>query len=120
MNLAPGLREQPLGKVRVASEVVSTIAAMAALETPGVAAMCDPAGMSVPRLLRRQHGHRGVRLEMVGSAAIRVELCIAITPEASLPKLSEQLQRRVGDDIHKMLGLEVIEVNLQVAEMDAG
>lgn len=120
MNLAQGLREQPLGKVRVASEVVATIAAMAALETSGVAAMCEPGGVPVPRLLRRQHGHRGVRLEMVGSAAIRVELCIAITPEASLPKLAEELQKRVGEDINKMLGLEVIEVNLQVAEMEAG
>ncbi len=118
MNLAQVRREQPLGKVRVASEVVATIAAMAALETPGVAAMCESGGVPVPRLLRRQHGHRGVRLEMVGAAAIKVELCIAITPEASLPKLAEELQSRVAGDIHKMLGLEVIEINLQVAEME--
>lgn len=112
------VREKPLGKVRVASEVVATIAAMGALATPGVAAMCEPSGMPVPRLLRGQHGHRGVRLEMIGSSAIKVELFIAITPQASLTELAGELQQRVARDLHKMLGLEVVEINLHVIEME--
>jgi len=114
------VRERPLGKVRVASEVVSSIAAMGALGTPGVAAMCEPSGVPVPRLLRGQHGHRGVRLEMIGSSAIKVELFIAITPSASLPELAGELQKRVARDLHKMLGLEVVEINLHVLEMAGG
>ena len=113
------VRGQPLGKVRVASEVVASIAALATLEVSGVAAMCEPGGVPVPRLLRRQHGHRGVRMEMVGTAAIKIELFIAINAEAELPKLTDELQRRVGQDIHKMLGLEVIEINIHVSELDS-
>ncbi len=108
---------RPPGRVRVASEVVSAIAAMAALETSGVASMCEPGGVPVPRPLRGQHGHKGVRLEMIGTAAIKVELFIAITAEASLPELADELQRRVEQDLHRMLGLEVVEINLHVVEI---
>jgi uncharacterized alkaline shock family protein YloU len=113
------VRERPLGKVRVASEVVASIAALAALEVSGIAAMCEPGGVQVPRLLRRQNGHRGVRMEMVGTAAIKIELFVAITAEAELPRLADELQKRVGQDIHKMLGLEVVEINIHVAELDS-
>ncbi len=120
MTGAPPVREQPPGRVRVASEVVGAIASLAALETPGVAYMCELQGVPVPRPLRRQHGHRGVRLEMIGSAAIRIELGIAIDPGATLPELVEELQRRVARDIQKMLGLEVVEVNVRVRELASG
>lgn len=110
-------RRRPPGRVRVASEVVSAIAAVAAQETVGVASMCEPGGVPVPHLLRGQHGHKGVRLEMIGTAAIKVELFLAITAEASLPELADELQRRVEQDIHRMLGLEVVEINLHVVEI---
>jgi uncharacterized alkaline shock family protein YloU len=117
---AATLREQPPGRVRVASEVVGAIASLAALDTPGVAHMCELQGVPVPRPLRRQHGHRGVRLEMVGSAAIRLELGIAIEAGATVPELVEELQRRVARDIERMLGLEVVEVNVLVRELAGG
>ncbi|MHB1574982.1 MAG: Asp23/Gls24 family envelope stress response protein [Candidatus Dormibacteria bacterium] len=111
-------RARPPGRVRVASEVVASIAAMAALGTPGVAAMCQPMGVAVPRPLRGQHGHKGVRLEMVGTSAIKVELFVAITAQAAVPVLAEQLQGRVEQDLKQMLGLEVVEINVHVLEME--
>jgi uncharacterized alkaline shock family protein YloU len=118
MTVARVTRARPAGRVRVASEVVASIAAMAALETPGVAAMCQPMGVAVPRPLRGQHGHKGVRLEMVGAAAIKVELFVAITAQATVPELADQLQRRVEQDLRQMLGLEVVEINVHVLEIE--
>lgn len=114
--LAP---EYPQGRVRVASEVVGAIASVAALETPGVAAMCELQGVPVPRL-RGSQGHRGVRLEMIGSSAIRIELGIAITPSSTLPTVAAALQQRVAHDIQRMLGLEVVEVNVRVRQLAEG
>jgi len=39
---------------------------------------------------------------------------------ASLPALTEEVQRRVSDAIAKMLGLEVAEVNLHVVDVEPG
>lgn len=120
MTVPAALREQPEGRVRVASEVVGAIASLAALDTPGVAHMCELQAVPVPRPLRRQNAHKGVRLEMIGSAAIRIELGIAIAAAATLPELVDELQRRVAHDIQRMLGLEVVEVNVRVRELASG
>lgn len=103
----------------MASEVVASIAAVAALATPGVAAMCEPAGVPVPRPLRGQHGHKGVRLEMIGASAIKVELFVAITAQAAVPELADALQDRVARDLRRMLGLEVVEINVHVVDVGA-
>lgn len=120
MDEVARLSERPQGRVRVASEVVGAIASVAALETPGVAAMCELQGVPVPRPLRGPQGHRGVRLEMIGSSAIRVELGIAISPTSTLPSLAADLQKRVAHDIQRMLGLEVVEVNIRVRQLAEG
>jgi uncharacterized alkaline shock family protein YloU len=115
--LSPG-GNQPAGRVRVASEVVASIAALAALEVQGIAAMCDPAGRGVSLPLHRQHGHRGVRLQMVGDTGIKLELFVAITPEASIAQLADELQGKVAYAVHSMLGLDAVEINLHIAEIE--
>ncbi len=109
---------RPAGRVRVASEVVASIAAMAALQTHGVAAICQNLGVGGTRPLRAEQSHKGVRLEMVGSSAIKVEVYVCITGDASVPELAEQLQGRVEKDLQQMLGLEVVEVNVHVVEIE--
>ncbi|MHB1501346.1 MAG: Asp23/Gls24 family envelope stress response protein [Candidatus Dormibacteria bacterium] len=117
--MSPASAPRPPGRVRVASEVVASIAAVAALGTPGVAAMCEPLGVQVPRPLRGPHGHKGVRLEMIGTSAIKVELFVAITAQAAVPELAGELQGRVAQDLRTMLGLEVVEVNVHVVDVGA-
>lgn len=109
--------DRPLGRVRVATEVVGSIAAFAALEVEGVAGFCEPAGIpSLPLLL--QHSHRGVRLQMVGDTGIKLELYLQVTPEASVASMAEELQERVGGALHDMLGLDALEINLHIAEIE--
>ncbi|HVB13794.1 MAG TPA: Asp23/Gls24 family envelope stress response protein [Candidatus Dormibacteraeota bacterium] len=110
--------EQPPGRVRVASEVVASIAALAAQEVVGIAAMCEPTGVNVSLPLHRQHGHRGVNLQMVGDTGIKLELYVAITPQASISQMAEELQRKVAHAIHSMLGLDAVEINLHIAEIE--
>ncbi len=107
----------PPGRVRVATEVVGSIVAYAALAVEGVAGLCEPVGMpSLPPHL--QHSHRGVRLQMVGDTGIRLDLHLAVRPDARLQSLAEELQERVGRDLHSMLGLDAVEINLHIAELE--
>ncbi|HEY6539092.1 MAG TPA: Asp23/Gls24 family envelope stress response protein [Candidatus Dormibacteraeota bacterium] len=110
--------EQPPGRVRVASEVVASIAALAAQDVVGIAAMREPTSLNVSLPLHRQHGHRGVQLQMVGDTGIRLDLYVAITPQASVAQVAEELQRKVAHAIHSMLGLDAVEINLHIAEIE--
>jgi uncharacterized alkaline shock family protein YloU len=110
--------EQPPGRVRVASEVVASIAALAALDVEGIAAMREPTGVNVSLPLHRQHGHRGVQLQMVGDTGIRLDLYVAITPQASVAQAAEEVQHKVAHAVHSMLGLDAVEINLHIAEIE--
>jgi len=109
---------QPPGRVRVAAEVVAWIAVLAATQVKGVAGMCEPGGRGVSLPLHRQNGHRGVRLQMVGDTGIKMDLFLAITPEASIGQLAEELQDKVAHAVHSMLGLDAVEINLHIAEIE--
>ncbi|HUY56476.1 MAG TPA: Asp23/Gls24 family envelope stress response protein [Candidatus Micrarchaeaceae archaeon] len=110
--------ELPPGRVRVASEVVASIAALAAQEVAGIAAMCEPAGVNVSLPLHRQHGHRGVKLQMVGETGLKLDLYVTITPQAAIGQVAEELQHKVALAIHSMLGLDAVEINLHIAEIE--
>ncbi|MGH7667745.1 MAG: Asp23/Gls24 family envelope stress response protein [Candidatus Dormibacteria bacterium] len=110
--------ELPSGRVRVASEVVASIAALAAQEVPGIAAMCEPTGVNVTLPLHRQHGHRGVKFQMVGETGIKLDLYLAITAQAAIAEVAEALQLKVAEAIHAMLGLDAVEINLHIAEIE--
>ncbi len=105
------------GSVRVASEVVGSIAALAALDVEGVAAMCAPQGPRVGRLLRRQHGHLGVRVTTLDHSSLRLDLHLAIVPTVRLPELVERVQAAVADSVNRMLGLRVAAVDVHVADV---
>jgi len=106
-----------LGTTRVANEVVARIAALAALEVPGVAGMYQPAGQQIERMLRRHVAHRGVRVELLADERLRLDLYVVMATGTELPPMGAEVQRRVADAIDKMLGLEIAEVNVFVSEV---
>lgn len=105
------------GTTRVANEVVARIAALAALEVPGVRALYNSAGQSIDRILRRGVAHRGVRVEMQPDATLKLDLFVVMEAGTELPRMGADVQRRVADAIDRMLGLELAEVNVLVSEV---
>ena len=117
LQLAGAEGRERLGTTRVANEVVARIAALSALEVAGVAAMYSPGGQSIDRLLRRPAAHRGVKVELQPDDTLKLDLHVAMVAGTELPKMGQEVQRRVADAIGKMLGLELAEVNVFVSEV---
>jgi uncharacterized alkaline shock family protein YloU len=109
-----------LGTTRVANEVVARIAALAALEVPGVAAMYQASGQQLDRILRRPVAHRGVRVELLPDDTLKIDLNVVMEAGTDLPAMGGEVQRRVADAIDKMLGLGLNEVNVFVSEVVFG
>jgi len=105
-----------LGITRVANDVVAWIAALSALEVPGVHATYRPGGQSIDRILRRPVAHRGVRVEVEGDP-LRLDVWLVMEAGTDLPATGAAVQRRVADAIERMLGLAVAEVNVYISEV---
>jgi uncharacterized alkaline shock family protein YloU len=105
------------GSVRVANEVIASIAAMAAEEIDGVVGMDDSSSHHFDDWIRRQNAYRGVRVGIDGDRAIHLDVFLTVSSGAVVPELAEQVQERVVEAIERMLGLNVAEVNVLVSRV---
>ena len=96
------MEKKDIGEVKIASDVVSVIAALAATEVEGVSSMAGMNKFGVKNT-------KGVRVIM------NVDMVINVKYGYSIPKISKQVQSRVGQQIETMTGLKVSGVNVRVA-----
>lgn len=105
------------GSVRVANEVIASIAAMAASEIDGVAGMDEAGARHLGDWLKRQTAHRGVRVMIDPERAIHLEVFLTVTSRALLADVAEKVQGNVVEAVERMLNLEVKEVNVFVSSV---
>jgi uncharacterized alkaline shock family protein YloU len=108
---------EPAGSVRVANEVIASITAMAAREVDGVAALDQASARHFGVWIKRETAHRGVRVVMDAERKIHLEVFLTVDATAILRDVAERVQDNVIDVVHRMLGLEVAEVNVFVSSI---
>jgi uncharacterized alkaline shock family protein YloU len=106
-----------LGSVRVANEVIASIAALAACEVEGVESMDETSARHFGDWVRRQSAHRGVRVHIESDRSIHLEVFITVESEAKLAEVAGAVQTNVVEATERMLGLEVGEVNVFVSSV---
>ena len=103
-----------IGEIKIADEVVTIIAGLAATEVEGVASMAGNITNELVGKLGMKNLSKGVKIDVL-EGCISVELAIVLEYGYSVPKVSGQVQDRVKNAIETMTGLEVSEVNIRVA-----
>lgn len=106
--------DEKLGSVKIADDVVAMIAALAATEVEGVAAM---AGNVTNELLSRvgvKNVAKGVRVEVI-SKKVKIDLAIMMEYGYNIPATCQRVQTRVKNAVENMTGLDVTDVNIRIA-----
>lgn len=107
------LSEDDIGAVRVADEVVSVIAGLAATDIEGIAGMSGGLVGGIAEMLGRKNLSKGVKVE-VGEREAAVDLYIIVKFGVRIPEVALNVQERVKEAIEQMTGLKVVEVNVHV------
>ena len=107
-------KKKELGEVRIASDVVAAIAALAATEIDGVYSMAGNITNELIGKLGMKNLSNGVKILMEGGI-VRVDMMVVVNYGYSIPEVSEQVQERVSQQIENMTGLSVSEVNVRIA-----
>jgi uncharacterized alkaline shock family protein YloU len=105
--------ETQSGLIRIADDVVATIAGLAALETPGIAAMSGGISEGWAKRLSGKNVQRGVTVE-VGQLEAAIDLRIIVHYGSKIQEVCRELQNNVRDAVETMTGLTVVEVNVKV------
>lgn len=111
------IKEDNLGKVHVADEVVAIIAGLAATEVEGVASMAGNITNELVSKLGMKNLSKGVKVE-VAEKTVSVEVALNISYGYSIPEVSEKVQEKVKSAIETMTGLSVAIVNVRIATVD--
>ena len=102
-----------LGAVRIADEVVSIIAGLAATEVNGIEGMSGGLVGGIAEMLGRKNFAKGVKVE-VGEKEAAVDLYIIVKYGVRIPDVALSVQENVKQAIETMTGLSVVEVNIHV------
>ena len=109
------IKEDNLGEVHVADEVVAIIAGLAATEV--VASMAGNITNELVSKLGMKNLSKGVKVE-VAEKTVSVEVALNISYGYSIPEVSEKVQEKVKSAIETMTGLSVAIVNVRIATVD--
>ena len=108
---------QPIGTVRVANEVIASIAGMAAREIDGVAGLDEASARHLGDWLKRETAHHGVRVAVDAARRIHLEVFLIVESHARLQQVADGVQANVIEAVERMLGLDVAEVDVFVSSI---
>ena len=108
------------GSVIFATDVISTIAGLAATEVEGVTNMVGASGTSFSELFSRKNQSskaltKGVKVELMDGNKVTVSLTIVVDYGSPIPEVAGNIQENVKKAIETMSGLTVSAVNVHVS-----
>ena len=112
------IKEDGLGEVQIAEEVITIIAGLAATEVEGVCCMGGNITKELVSRLGMKNLSKGVRVEVTEEGKIEVFVTINIAYGYAIPAVSGNVQEKVKAAIENMTGLEVSGVNVRIADVD--
>ena len=111
------IKEDKIGEIRVADDVVSIIAGLAATEVEGVSSMAGNITNEIVSKLGMKNLSKGIQVELI-EGEVKVDVAINIAFGYSIPEVSEKVQEKVSTTVENMTGLKVAVVNVKIASVD--
>ena len=102
-----------LGNIRIADDVVKTIAAKAVTDVEGVYKLAGGVVDEVSKMLGKKRPTNGVKVE-VGEVECSIEIYLVIKYGYKIAEVAEAVQKAVLEEVSNLTGLKVVEVNVYV------
>ena len=102
-----------VGSVRIADEVISIIAGLAATEIQGVAGMSGGLAGGIAELLGKKNLSKGVKVH-IGEKQVAIDLYVIMEYGVSIPDIAIKIQEKVKESVENMSGMQVMEINIHV------
>ncbi len=106
-----------LGCVRIAPNVIATIASLTAAAVPGVARMSDGFADDFNRWIGRDPSTSGVKL-MLKDSEIFLDLFFSVRHGYSMLEVGQRVQNEVSNSLRQMVGMPVAEVNVFIQAVE--
>lgn len=103
-----------IGKIRIADDVVASIAGIAAIEVKGVSKLTGNISKELVSKLGKKNLANGVKIE-ISEGEVTADISLELEYGNNIKKVSEEVQSKVKQAIENMTGLTVKVVNVVVS-----
>ncbi|MCM8785288.1 MAG: Asp23/Gls24 family envelope stress response protein [Candidatus Omnitrophica bacterium] len=107
--------KKELGKVKIDNDVLASIARVAATSVPGVHRVITGLVGGIKKIFGKKR-ETGIKV-ILGEGEVSFELSIAVDYGANIPEITYQVQRRIKEEVEKISGLKVLDVDVLVKEI---
>lgn len=104
------------GSIKIADEVIATIASMAAAEVEGVAHAPSRGGLEVKDFLSKKGYSKGVKVD-TQDGRVTIDVNLSVLYGYKIAEVAEKAQKKVLDAVTAMTGLELARVNIHVSSV---
>jgi len=111
-NAKPEINNE-FGAIRIADEVVATVAGLAAAEVEGVASMSGGWGTDLVEKLGKKSFGKGIKVEVIEEQT-KIDIFIVVEFGYQIPDVAETVQKEVKMAVETMTGLTVSMVNVHI------
>lgn len=101
------------GSIKIANDVVATIAGLAASDVPGIAGMSGGITGGIAEMLGRKNLTKGIKVEVVSQDAI-IDIFCVIEYGYSITTVAANVQEKVKNAVESMTGLTCSAINIHV------
>ena len=102
-----------IGSIRIADEVVATVAGLAAVEVEGIYSMSGGWGTDLVEKLGRKNFGKGIKVEVADNDT-KIDIYLIIEYGYKIPAVAETVQKEVKMAVESMTGLKVSAVNVNI------
>jgi PadR family transcriptional regulator PadR len=106
-------KNNPLGEIKVSAEVLEVIVGIATLEVEGVYGMRANLQSDIQTMLGRNEHSKGVSLN-TNELGATVDIYCYFNYGVNVPKIANNIQENVKDQVYHMTDVELDEVNVHI------
>ena len=103
----------PENKIKIAAEVIATIAGISASEIEGVSSMSGGIADGIASILGKKNMGKGVKVD-INEKDVTIDLSIIVQYGCKIHNVARNVQESVRAAISDMTDLNVLEVNINV------
>ena len=112
-NIQEGVKEIEENGIKIADDVVATIAGKAALEVKGVYSMAGGFAGGISEVFGKKSYTKGIKVDNT-EKGLKIDVNIIVEYGSRIPDVAYEIQNKVKNSIENMTGLKIEEVNVHI------
>lgn len=112
-NIPEEINEIEENGIKIADDVVATIAGKAAMEVKGVYSMSGGFAGGISEVFGKKNYTKGIKVDNT-EKGLKIDVNIIVEYGARIPDVAYEIQNRVKKSVENMTGLNIEEVNVHI------